>query len=78
MGLVLTLYKASVWAVVQEQAEIAEAEAMAAADVGLAYDMYGNAISDPNAPEAYYYNNNGTPQSEQGDDTVVLRQNEYY
>lgn len=80
MGLVLTLYKASVWAVVQEQAEIAEAEAMAAADVELPYDVYGNPASDPNAAGGYYYNNNnnGQSESEQGDDTVVLRQNEYY
>lgn len=30
MGLVLTLFKASVWAIVQEQQDAAEAEAMAA------------------------------------------------
>lgn len=78
MGLVLTLYKASVWAVVQEQAEIAEAEAMVAADVDLPYDMYGNPSSEPNAAGGYYYNSNGQSESEQGDDTVVLRQNEYY
>lgn len=77
MGLVLTLYKASVWATVQEQAEMAEAEAMAAAGAE-AYGMdmgYGAEA----AGGGYYYNGSGEPsESGEGDDTVVMRQPEYY
>lgn len=78
MGLVLTLYKASVWATVQEQAEMAEAEAMAAAGA----DAYSMDIMAYNADAAagggYFYNGSATPsESGQGDDTVVMRQPEY-
>ncbi|EPQ29945.1 uncharacterized protein PFL1_02617 [Pseudozyma flocculosa PF-1] len=41
MGLVLTLFKASVWAIVQEQQEVAEAEAMAAAEHDARMQMEG-------------------------------------
>lgn len=81
MGLVLTLYKASVWATVQEQAEMAEAEAMAAAgadaySMDMQMGMYGG---DPANGGGYYYTGNGTPsESGEGDDTVVMRQPEYY
>ncbi|TKY84669.1 hypothetical protein EX895_006571 [Sporisorium graminicola] len=81
MGLVLTLYKASVWATVQEQAEMAEAEAMAAAGAEMnGYSMDMGLYSDPAAAAAAYYYNNGGAQSEsgEGDDTVVMRQPEYY
>lgn len=83
MGLVLTLYKASVWATVQEQAEMAEAEAMAAAgaemngyslDVNSAGAMYGS----DGAGGAYYYGSGAPSESGEGDDTVVMRQPEYY
>ncbi|EST09615.1 DASH complex subunit Dad3 [Kalmanozyma brasiliensis GHG001] len=83
MGLVLTLYKASVWATVQEQAEMAEAEAMAAAgaemngyslDVNGAAAMYGS----DGAGGAYYYGSGAPSESGEGDDTVVMRQAEYY
>ncbi|CBQ74008.1 conserved hypothetical protein [Sporisorium reilianum SRZ2] len=76
MGLVLTLYKASVWATVQEQAEMAEAEAMAAAGAemgayaGVDMGMYADA-----AAAGYLY---GGEESGDGDDTVVMRQPEYY
>lgn len=78
MGLVLTLYKASVWATVQEQAEMAEAEAMAATGAeinGYSMDM-GGMYGDPAA--AGYYYNGGQSESGEGDDTVVMRQPEYY
>ena len=79
MGLVLPLYKASVWATVQEQAEMAEAEAMAAAGAdmnGYSMDMQMG-MYDP-AGGAYYYNNGTPSESGEGDDTVVMRQAEYY
>ncbi|PWY98363.1 hypothetical protein BCV70DRAFT_207989 [Testicularia cyperi] len=83
MGLVLTLFKASVWTVVHEQAEMAEAEAMAAADAGVnGYDMelqmglYAQNGTDTHG-NPYYYSNSAAP-SEQGDDTVVVRQDDYY
>ncbi|SJX63850.1 uncharacterized protein SRS1_14582 [Sporisorium reilianum f. sp. reilianum] len=78
MGLVLTLYKASVWATVQEQAEMAEAEAMAAAGAemgayaGVDMGMYADAAA---AAAGYLY---GGEESGDGDDTVVMRQPEYY
>lgn len=79
MGLVLTLYKASVWATVQEQAEMAEAEAMAAAGAdmnGYSTDMYGNPTDVDGG--TYYYGSGAPSESGEGDDTVVMRQNEYY
>jgi len=82
MGLVLTLYKASVWATVQEQAEMAEAEAMAAAGAemnGYSMDMQMGMYANPDAGAGAYYYGSGTPsESGEGDDTVVMRQNEYY
>lgn len=79
MGLVLTLYKASVWATVQEQAEMAEAEAMAAAGAeAYGLDMYPDAYNGDGA-NPYYYNAGAAPEeSADGDDTVVMRQPEYY
>ncbi|GAC93699.1 hypothetical protein PHSY_001264 [Pseudozyma hubeiensis SY62] len=81
MGLVLTLYKASVWATVQEQAEMAEAEAMAAAGAD-AYGMemaMGYGADAANGAGGYYYGANGSGEEEAGgDDTVVMRQQEYY
>lgn len=80
MGLVLTLYKASVWATVQEQAEMAEAEAMAAAGAemnGYSMEMGGMYGSD-GAGGAYYYGNGEPSEEGEGDDTVVMRQPEYY
>lgn len=81
MGLVLTLYKASVWATVQEQAEMAEAEAMAAAGAemnGYSMDMQMGMYGSDGAGAAYYYNNSAPSESGEGDDTVVMRQTEYY
>lgn len=81
MGLVLTLYKASVWATVQEQAEMAEAEAMAAAGAdAYGLDMHPDAYNgDGDGANPYYYNAGAAPEeSADGDDTVVMRQPEYY
>ncbi|KAJ1022577.1 hypothetical protein NDA16_003566 [Ustilago loliicola] len=81
MGLVLTLYKASVWATVQEQAEMAEAEAMAAAGAemnGYSMDMQMGMYGDQVDGGAYYYGSGAPSESGEGDDTVVMRQNEYY
>ncbi|SPO32647.1 uncharacterized protein UTRI_04391 [Ustilago trichophora] len=80
MGLVLTLYKASVWATVQEQAEMAEAEAMAAAGADMnGYNSIDVQMGMYDAAGGAYYYNSGTPsESGEGDDTVVMRQAEYY
>ncbi|CCF51557.1 hypothetical protein NDA11_003116 [Ustilago hordei] len=80
MGLVLTLYKASVWATVQEQAEMAEAEAMAAAGAemnGYSMDMQMG-MYDQGEGGAYYYGGGAPSESREADDTVVMRQNEHY
>lgn len=81
MGLVLTLYKASVWATVQEQAEMAEAEAMAAAGAemnGYSMDMQMGMYGDQVDGGAYYYGSGAPSESGEGDDTVVMRQDQYY
>lgn len=56
---------------------MAEAEAMAAA--GAEMNGYGADMYAAEDGGAYYYGSSGAPsESGEGDDTVVMRQNEYY